>query len=48
MQPNQQINLINGQNNGVRTVRKVINEKTIEVFEDLVDEAPSPTKVSIL
>jgi hypothetical protein len=47
VQPNQQITLINGQNNGVKTVFKVINERTIQVFEDLMDESPSPSKVSL-
>ncbi|MDB4330349.1 hypothetical protein N9948_01365 [bacterium] len=48
LKPNQQINLINGQNNGVKTVFSIKNERTIQVFEDLIDENPSQTKVDVL
>jgi hypothetical protein len=41
------ITLINGLNNGIKTVAKIVNEKTIQTVETLITEAPSTTKVKI-
>ena len=38
--------LSNGKNNGIKTVTNIINSRTIEVFEDLIDENPATTMVT--
>jgi hypothetical protein len=48
VRPYQQMNLFNGTNNGTYTVSRIISSTTIEVFEDLLDESPSPTKVILV
>lgn len=47
LKPNQIINLINGRNNGTKTVYKIISSTTIQVYEDLIDESPATTKISL-
>jgi hypothetical protein len=41
------ITLINGTNNGIKTVATIVNDKTIQIIEDLINEAPSTTKIKI-
>jgi hypothetical protein len=47
LKPNQIINIINGRNNGTKTVFKIISSTTIQVYEDLLDEAPATSKISL-
>jgi hypothetical protein len=47
VKPNQIINLVNGRNNGSKTVRAILSSTTIQVYEDLLDETPSVSKISI-
>ena len=37
--------LSGGKNDGIKTVTNIINSRTVEVFEDLITECPSTTKV---
>lgn len=41
------ITLINGKNNGIKTVATIVNDRTIQIIEDLINESPSATKVKI-
>lgn len=41
------ITLINGTNDGEWTVAGIINERTIQILEDILNEAPSSSKVKI-
>lgn len=47
VQPNQLINIINGRNNGTKTVYKILSSTTIQVYEDLIDESPATSKISV-
>jgi hypothetical protein len=47
VKPNQIINIINGRNNGTKTVYKILSSTTIQVYEDLLDESPATSKISI-
>lgn len=47
VKPNQIINIINGRNNGTKTVYKIISSTTIQVYEDLLDESPATSKISV-
>lgn len=47
VKPNQIINLVNGRNNGTKTVRAILSSTTIQVYEDLLDETPSSSKISV-
>lgn len=48
LKPNQLINLSNGLNNGTYTVSRILSSTTIQVYEDLVDEDISTTRVAVI